>query len=76
MEGARAGEPVLFISLSETDEELRGVARSHDWSLEGVEVREHAADEEQLPSPESQSIFRPGEVEFPLTIRRLLELID
>src|SRR5262245_33098737 len=40
LEGARLSEPVLYITLSETEEELRAVAASHDWSLEGVTIRE------------------------------------
>ena len=36
-EGARNGEPVLYVTLSETDEELRGVATSHHCS--GLKAR-------------------------------------
>ena len=35
--GAQAGEKVLYISLSETREEVEEVARSHGWPLEQVE---------------------------------------
>ncbi len=34
--GAQLGEPVLYVTLSETDEELRAVADSHGWDLDGV----------------------------------------
>ena len=37
-EGARQGERVLYVTLSETREELHAVARSHGWSLDGVDV--------------------------------------
>ena len=40
MEGARAGESVLYVTLSETEEELRAGAESHGWSLDGVMIRE------------------------------------
>ena len=40
MAGAAAGEPVLYVTLSETDEELRSVAESHGWSLDGITIRE------------------------------------
>ena len=33
MEGVRRGEPVLYVTLSESEDELRGVAASHGWSL-------------------------------------------
>ena len=38
LEGARAGEKCLYVTLSETAEELRSVARSHGWSLDGVTI--------------------------------------
>ena len=40
MEGARQGEPVLYVTLSETEDELRDVALSHGWSLDGITIRE------------------------------------
>ncbi|HLJ92917.1 MAG TPA: ATPase domain-containing protein [Gemmataceae bacterium] len=36
LQEVRTGEPVLYVTLSETTEELRGVACSHGWSLEAV----------------------------------------
>jgi hypothetical protein len=39
LEGARQGERVLYITLSETQKELRLVARRHGWSLSGIECR-------------------------------------
>ena len=38
--GAKAGETVLYVTLSETEEEIRAVAASHGWSLDGVTIRE------------------------------------
>ena len=38
MAGAEAGERCLYITLSETEEELRATATGHGWSLEGVNV--------------------------------------
>ena len=43
-EGARLGEPVLYVALSETNEELTEVARSHGWKLDGVVVHELSSD--------------------------------
>src|SRR5829696_1701278 len=40
LEGVRRGEPVLYVSLSESGEELREVAASHGWSLDGITLRE------------------------------------
>src|SRR5918993_755117 len=48
LEGARRGEPVLYVTLSETKEELADVAASHGWSLDGVHIYELIAPEESL----------------------------
>lgn len=40
IDGAEKGEPSLYISLSETVEELEATARSHGWSLDGIVLRE------------------------------------
>ena len=42
LEGRSRGEATLYVSLSETANELRGVAASHGWDLAGVEVFELA----------------------------------
>jgi len=48
LEGARNGERVLYISLSETREEIEEVATSHGWSLDGLEIVELSAIDGQL----------------------------
>src|SRR4029077_4083977 len=40
MEARRAGERGLYITLSETEEELRASAQSHGWSLDGIDIFE------------------------------------
>src|SRR3982751_1848550 len=46
--GRGQGERGMYVSLSETKEELRAVARSHGWSLDGVSITELAPSEENL----------------------------
>ena len=38
LEGKRLGERGLYVTLSETKEEMREVAQSHGWSLEGIDL--------------------------------------
>src|SRR6476660_1805935 len=64
LEGARTGEPVLYVSLSETEEEIRAVASSHGWSLEGVLIRELIPTEEALSPASQNTMFHPSEVEL------------
>ena len=64
LEGVRLGEPVYYVTLSETREELLKVARSHGWSLKSVRLLELSAIE-QLLRPEAQTtVFHPSEVEL------------
>src|SRR3954471_14071809 len=44
-EGRRLGESGLYVTLSETKVELRDVAKSHGWSLDGIAVLELVAPE-------------------------------
>jgi len=62
LEGARAGEKGLYITLSETEKELREVALSHGWSLDGnVDIFELAPPENLLENAAAKPsiFFRP-----------------
>ena len=75
LEGVRAGERCLYITLSESAEELRAVAKSHGWSLEGIEIYEQLVGEETL-SEEDTTVFYPAEIELGETIRGMLVEVD
>src|SRR5215208_6164538 len=53
LEGVRRGERVLYVTLSETEEEIRSVASSHGWDLAGVAIRELVPTDNSL-EPEGQ----------------------
>jgi circadian clock protein KaiC len=73
MEGARSGEAGLYITLSETKEELEAVAASHGWSLDGFQIYEILPTADSL-NPESQyTIFHPSEIELGETTNAVLE---
>ncbi len=72
LEGVRAGEPGLYITLSETAAELREVGRSHGWSLDGIELFELVSEDGLDPDSE-QSILDPSEVELGETIAGVME---
>lgn len=64
MEGVRKGETVLYVTLSETLDELDAIARSHGWTLHGIRFQELAPSEASL-SPESHyTILQPAEIEL------------
>lgn len=74
LEGVRAGERALYISLSETREELDSIAAAHGWSFEGLSILEVAADERQ--EDVETTLYQPSEVELGERMRGILEEID
>ena len=76
LEARRQGESGMYVSLSETKEELDGVARSHGWDLEGIHCHELLpSDESLLPDAQSR-LFHPSEVELSDTTRAILAEVD
>ena len=76
LEGARMGEPVLYVTLSETEEELRAMADTHGWDLKGVTIRELVPAEETLQPAEQYTMFHPAEVELSETTRTILTDVE
>jgi circadian clock protein KaiC len=76
MEGARLGERCLYITLSETREELMAGAASHGWSLEGVDIVELVSDEADLDGDGQVTMYPAAEVELGETTRRILEAVE
>ena len=76
MEGARRGEPVLYVTLSETEEELRGVAASHGWTLEGITIHELVPSEDSLRPDDQYTMFHPSEVELSETTKTILADVE
>ncbi len=76
LEGARRGESVLYITLSENLDELQGVAQSHGWDLTGVTVRELAPSEDSLRPDDQYTMFHPSEVELGETTRAILADVE
>jgi circadian clock protein KaiC len=76
MEGARRGEAVLYLTLSESAEELREMAASHGWSLDGVTIREVLPAEASPEPAEQYTMFHPAEVELGQTMKTILADVD
>jgi circadian clock protein KaiC len=71
----RAGEPVLYITLSETKDELEAVAASHGWSLDGITIHELPQDDSHRP--ESQyTVFQPSQVELGDTMTVVFQTLE
>jgi circadian clock protein KaiC len=76
LEGVRRGESVLYVTLSENEEELSEVATSHGWSLDGITVRELVPGEDTLRPDEQYTMFHPSEVELSETTRNILADVE
>jgi circadian clock protein KaiC len=76
LQGAALGEKCLYITLSETAEELRAIARSHGWSLDQIEIFELTPPEAKLDSDQSYTLLHPSEVELSETTRLILDRIE
>jgi circadian clock protein KaiC len=76
LEGARLGEPVLYVTLSESEEELRAVGASHGWSLEGIDAREMIASASSLEQDDQYTMFHPSEVELGAATKTILADVE
>src|SRR3569623_1753919 len=77
MAGVAAGEKVLYITLSETEEELRDGAASHGWTFgEGFEVFELVPPESLLDDDQQQSLLYSSDLELGETTKRIFEAFE
>ena len=74
--GADLGERALYITLSETEIELRDTARSHGWTLEGIEIFELVPPESLLDENQQQSLLYSSDLELGETTRMIFEAVE
>ena len=75
LSGVRRGEPALYVTLSETHDELRVVAESHGWSLDGISIHELSSDA-SLRTDTQYTVFHPSEVELGDTMNTVMQTLD
>jgi circadian clock protein KaiC len=77
MEGAAAGERTLYITLSETEQELRLAAASYGWTFnEGVKIFELTPPESLLDAEQQQSLLYSSDLELGETTKLIFEAVD
>ncbi len=76
LDGVAQGEAVMYVTLSESQRELEGVAQSHNWSLDKVKLLEYTAREDLLRPEDQYSAFHPSEIELQDTMERLMSELD
>ena len=74
LEGVRRGEKVLYVTLSETEHEIRQVADSHGWSLDGITLYELSA-AEQNRRLNDNTLYAAEDVELKETMSLLLDQV-
>lgn len=74
--GAAAGERGLYITLSETEQELHASARSHGWSLDRIETYELVPPESLLDEQQQQSLLYSSDLELGETTSRIFEVFE
>jgi circadian clock protein KaiC len=75
LEGRDRGESTLYVTLSETEAELNAIARSHGWSLEGIEIFPLPMSE-GVSADDQYTLYHPAEIELGETIKGVLAAVD
>lgn len=77
LEGANLNERCLYISLSETEEELRDSAASHGMELgDGIEIFELVPPESLLDADQQQSLLYSSDLELGETTKLIFEAFE
>src|SRR4030095_14194435 len=76
LEGARGGAKGLYVTLFETEAELKDVALTHGWSLDGMDIFELAPPENLLDETQQQSLLYSSDLELGETTQRIFDAME
>jgi len=76
LEGVRRDERALYITLSETEREMRLVAKRHGWSLDGITIFELVPPETTLDPSQELTVLQPAEMELSETSRLIFDKVE
>ncbi len=76
LDGEAQGETSLYITLSESKDELIAVGKSHEWDLEGINIFDLTISGESLRDDSSYTVFHPSEVELDETAKLILNEVE
>ena len=74
--GAAAGDRCLYVTLAETEDELRAAAKAHRWDLSGIELYELIPPENLLDDDQQQSLLYSSDLELGETTKRIFEAFE
>ncbi len=76
LEGERKGERGLYVTLSESKEELISVGQSHGWDLEQLNILDLTISGDSLMGDAGYTVFHPSEVELDETTKAVLKEVE
>jgi circadian clock protein KaiC len=76
LDGVRQGDRCLYVTLSESERELRAVVARHGWSLDGIEVFELVPPETSLDPDQELTLFHPAEMELSETTKSIIDHVN
>ncbi len=76
LDGAARGEKGLYVTLSESERELRLVAKRHGWSLDGISIFELVPPEASLDPERELTLFHPAELELTETSKLIFDRVN
>jgi circadian clock protein KaiC len=72
--GVEQSARCLYVTFSESEQELRSAAATHGWDVSGIDFFELVPDEAK--PMQQQTVLYPSEVEFDRTIQRIIERVE
>jgi circadian clock protein KaiC len=73
---AKAGEKVLYVSLTETSQDLENAAASHKWNLKGIDICDLSRSDANLNGQTEVSVFHPSETELGETTQAIMVAVE
>jgi len=71
--GAKNSEKGFYVTFSESEDEVRTVAESHGWTLDGIHLQELSTLGDRLKNEEQYTVFQPADVELTETVQRVID---
>src|SRR6185295_9679783 len=76
LEGIRQGERCMYVTLSESRQEIGQVAESHGWDLSQLQIKELIPSEHNLSADSQLTVFNPSEMELGETTEALIAAVN
>ena len=76
LDGEAKGETSLYITLSESFNELIAVGKSHDWDLSAINIYDLTVSSDTLFDDSRYTVFHPSEVEMSEAIKAILSEVE